>query len=119
MVGEMTGVTASAIMPAVSRPTLKPEHALDAIARRLIATRQALGLSATEVWREMSWNSGAYHNWEAGARRPNLTDMILYADRFGLTLDWIYRGDPSGLPLRLGQAALEKLRAIEAGNARD
>jgi transcriptional regulator with XRE-family HTH domain len=83
------------------------------IARRLVATQQALELSAAELCRraglsENQWSQ--YTNPKAG--RP-ITRQQLYKlkDAFGITFEWVYDGDPSRLPheiavkLRKAQAA--------------
>lgn len=91
-------------------PEKKPLPAttrVDAIADRLRITRQALGLRHVDVCRATGIKSNAYANYETGHRRPNLDDMIRYAETFGVTLDWIYRGDPSGLRHALAQKVLK------------
>ena len=71
---------------------------------RLAATRLALGLARPVKMREAIGRPGTpigantYSQWEAGTRRPNLEDMLRFCDRFGVTLDWIYRGNIATLP---------------------
>lgn len=43
----------------------------------------------------------AWSNYVNALRPLDIEAAILLCDRFDLTLDWIYRGDPSGLPHRL------------------
>lgn len=42
-----------------------------------------------------------YNQWEKGKQPPALDQAIRLCDVHGLTLDWIYLGDASGLPLRI------------------
>ena len=70
------------------------------IARRLTETREILGLSQAELCREIKiapnrWS--AYEN-DTKKRKITLQVAIKLCDRYGITLDWIYRGDPSALP---------------------
>jgi len=79
---------------------LPSEHTPQAIARRLIRTREALRLTPTEICRRAGLETNAYSNWEGGLR-PGIDGAIALCLAFGLTLDWIYLGDPSGLPYEL------------------
>ena len=45
---------------------------------------------------EFSWSPQKW--WENGVRNPNVSDMIKLAEQYGVTLDYIYRGDMSRLP---------------------
>lgn len=82
---------------AMSKDPLPPGTSVTDIAHRIIATREALGLRPIDVCNDLGFRPNAYSQWESGTNRPNLDDMIRFCARYGLTLDWIYRGDPSGL----------------------
>jgi DNA-binding XRE family transcriptional regulator len=76
----------------------------EAIGRRLLATRLALGFeSQLEFATAAGVSPQALNNYERGRSRPSLEIALSLCDRFGLTLDWIYRGDAGGLPHRLAQ----------------
>ena len=78
-----------------------------AIAKRLIATRLALGFeSQVEFCRAAGVAANAWNNYETARSRPTLNVAVQLCDRFGLTLDWIYRGDAGGLPHRLAGALI-------------
>jgi len=80
-----------------------------AIALRLIATRLALGYdSQVEFARAAGVQANAWNNYETGRSRPKLDVAIALCDRFHLTLDWIYRGDPGGLPHRFASNLASK-----------
>lgn len=81
----------------MTRDPLPPGASVAEIARRIVATREALGLRSVDVCNDLGFRSNMYAQWESGDRRPNLDDMIRFCARYGLTLDWIYRGDMSGL----------------------
>ena len=72
-----------------------------AIAARLQATRAALDLNQRKLCELSGIAPNTYNQWEKGRGRPDLDGAIALCDALGLTLDWIYRGDPSGLPQRI------------------
>lgn len=77
----------------------------EAIGKRLVATRLALGFeSQMEFAAAANISPQALNNYERGRSRPALEIALALCNRFGLTLDWIYRGDAGGLPHRLVQA---------------
>ena len=74
---------------------------LKVVAKRLILTRDALNRTAAEICREIGCKPNRWSQYESGERRITLEIAERLCDKYGLTLDWIYRGDPSGLPQRL------------------
>jgi transcriptional regulator with XRE-family HTH domain len=71
---------------------------MKAIGLRLLATRLALGFDQQKKFcdrAEIATNT--YNQYEQGERRPAVENAIALCDAYDLTLDWIYRGDPSGL----------------------
>ena len=71
------------------------------IASRLEETREALGLKAAALCRQAKISPNAWSQFESGERRITLQNAEKLCDTYGLTLDWIYRGDPAGLPQRV------------------
>lgn len=96
---------------ALIRPMAKNEADRKAeanqIAERLRLGRTALNLKAAEVCRLTGIKPNAYSNWENGHGRPKLDEARILRRAFGYTLDWIYEGDRSGLPLKLASAIAE------------
>lgn len=78
-----------------------------AVAARLKASRLALGLNQTEFCKGAGIATNTYNQVETGRGRPSLETAMAICDAFGLTLDWIYRGDPSGLPYKIARIAVE------------
>jgi transcriptional regulator with XRE-family HTH domain len=74
---------------------------LEKIAERLENTRGALGLSQSELCAKTGIQRNTYNQWERGKQRPGLSQAMILCETFGITLDWIYRGDPGGIPARL------------------
>lgn len=87
----------------MKRPT--PEHTPAAIGHRLVLTRQALGFSHQgDFAQRAGLAQSAYSQYETGKKRPSIEAAVALCDAYALTLDWIYRGDPSGLSYELGDA---------------
>lgn len=75
-----------------------PRH-IDQIAYRLKLTRTvALEIGQTELCALVGIKTNTYNQWEMGKGRPELDKAMLLCEALGYTLDWIYRGDPAGLP---------------------
>lgn len=71
------------------------------IARRLVTLREALGHKQTAFARLIGVTQSAMNNYEQALRRPQLDVAQRIVARTGVTLDWIYLGNRSGLPAHL------------------
>lgn len=71
------------------------------VARRLALTRQAMDLEQDAFGSGAGLSQPRYNQYETGRRLLTLDAAMSLCERYLLTLDWIYRGDPSGLPVRL------------------
>lgn len=89
-------------------------HSRSEIGRRLKATRQALGLRARDVHRATGIGESTWSQYENGRRFPELLQILPFADRFGVSLDWIYRGILSAVPFELAQDIRERLEKLVA-----
>ena len=69
------------------------------IGDRLRQTRIALGFDKQQgrFAERAGCAVNAYNQWERGKRRLDVGAAIKIAATYSLTLDWIYRGIPSGL----------------------
>jgi transcriptional regulator with XRE-family HTH domain len=74
------------------------------VGRRLRLTRTALNLDQQEFGTRAGMSQPQYNQYENGKRLLTLPSALLICSEYGLTLDWIYRGDPSGLPYRIATA---------------
>ena len=86
-----------------------------AIGHRLRSLREAQGLSQAELSRRTGISRTTYLQWEAGDRTPEVEIACLLCETMGYTLDWIYRGDASGMPMRLA-AFLPAAEIIAGGD---
>lgn len=68
------------------------------IGRRLAALRHTTDMNAKDFADHMGINYTRYINWETGHRRLLPDDAIQFCERFGVTLDFIYRGIEAQLP---------------------
>jgi ribosome-binding protein aMBF1 (putative translation factor) len=80
------------------------------IGRRLLKTREALGLSQAEFCRRIGVQRNLYNPFEKGRRRITIDVATKIRDRYGISLDWIYCADQRALPSDLYQ----KLASIAA-----
>lgn len=81
------------------------------ISRRLELTRIALGFeSQVDFCKEIRVQKNIYNPFEKGKRRVSLAVAMKIRRRFGISLDWIYCGDPSTLPVQV----FRKLESLAA-----
>lgn len=73
------------------------------LGQRLRKTREALGVRAADLCRAIDCEPNRWSQYENGTRAITMPMAIRLCEAYGLTLDWIYRGDPAGLPVRLHQ----------------
>ena len=85
------------------------------VGRRLRLSRVALGYPDRQQI-DFATDSGIaqshYNKFESGARCLTLNVAMKLCHRWGLTLDWLFRGDPSGLPYKLA-TDIKELRRVE------
>lgn len=74
------------------------------VARRLASARRALGLDQQQFGTRAGLSQPQYNQFEKGKRLLTLSAAMKLCDEYNLTLDWLYRGDPSGLPYGLAKA---------------
>lgn len=92
----------------------RAEDELDAVpvGRRLRLTREALRLTQREFAGAAEIATNTYGQYETGARLISPKRAVELCDRWGLTLDWIYRGDPGDLPYK-SAAAINALADLD------
>lgn len=78
-----------------------PVSEVQKIAARLRAAREAMGHSQADICRLTGIRSGTYNQWEQAVGRPELDKAMILRDKLGWTLDYIYRGDITGLPFAI------------------
>jgi len=80
------------------------ERSVPEVARRMRALRMATaGDSQADFCRRVGIAQNTWNQYEKGRGRPNLETAALLRDKLGVTLDWVYLADSSGLPTRLVQ----------------
>jgi DNA-binding XRE family transcriptional regulator len=80
-------------------------------AERLRLTRPALGFkSASELAEAVGITRQGWHLYEKARARISLEMAVRLCEQFELTLDWIYRGETSGLPILL----VDEIAAVKA-----
>ena len=71
------------------------------IGARLRHTREALGLNQREFALRVDLKENRYNQYETGVRPLTIEAALGICEQYGVTLDWLYRGDRSTLPHRL------------------
>ena len=68
------------------------------IGLRLKTLRHAMSDLSQSAWAtKHNFGVTQYNNWEQGVRRVPLEAAERLCERYGLTLDWVYRGRSDGL----------------------
>jgi transcriptional regulator with XRE-family HTH domain len=76
-------------------------HSPARIAPRLAALRSFTKLNQDAFAETLGITQPAWSQFESGRRRITLDVAATLAERYGVTLDWIYFGEASSLPIRL------------------
>lgn len=79
---------------------------LRAIGARLRAVRLALGLTQKDLYEPLGVKAATWNHWESGKRLPDPLVMAKLKEMHGISMDWIYAGDPSALPFSLAKIML-------------
>jgi len=79
---------------------------IDDVAARLKICREVVGLSHQAAADLISQDRSTWTGWENGNRYPPVDRISKFCDRYGFTLDWIYRGIPHGLPNEIADKIL-------------
>jgi transcriptional regulator with XRE-family HTH domain len=74
------------------------------VARRLILSRLAMNMQPGEFADRAGLTQSNYSQYENLWRSLSIRAAMKLCTVYGLTLDWLYRGDPSGLSIRLNSA---------------
>lgn len=85
------------------------------IGQRLRVVRDVYGQNQAEFGRRAGLAPNTYNMIELGQKLPSVLVAIQLCDAHGLTLDYIYRGDPADLsaPVRRAIEALRTARQEE------
>ncbi len=87
---------------------LRDNEELVQIGARLKAARLALGLNQKDLYESLDVKAAAWNHWETGKRMPDPVKMFQLYQLHGITLEWIYGGDPRGLPFGVAQELLKE-----------
>lgn len=79
------------------------------VGRRLRQIREIYGHDMKTFGENAGLSQPRYHVYEHGTRLLTLNAAMKLCRAYNLTLDYVYMGDPSGLPARI----VDKLRDIK------
>lgn len=85
--------------------------------RRLRAARKALGLTQAQAAEDLHTSNNNLSMWESGHRGIDPYKASRFVERYGLTLDWLFRGDPSGVRNDLAPRLLIELGKLSEASA--
>lgn len=105
----------AAMLPVMASPRIPPPESTAAVAERLRLTRLAFGMKKATWCRLVGISQPAWAGVEGTKNTPAmnriaLDQALLICRATGVSLDWIYRGNRDGLPMKLALA----LREVEA-----
>lgn len=81
--------------------SLPPSASRANTAKRIKATRRALGVAVKQITELTGISKAAWSNYENGVSRPNIEDAIRFKEVFNISLDWVYTGELSSVPFDL------------------
>ncbi|WP_456623867.1 helix-turn-helix domain-containing protein [Bradyrhizobium sp. P5_C12] len=93
----------------VSSNVVSAKSELQLLAERLKRTREAKNLNQADWCRFVGIEPQAWSNYENAVRRISIDQAIKVCVATGASLDWIYRGHLSGLPVELVTALQVKI----------
>lgn len=77
------------------------------VGSRLALFREAVGLSAAEVARALKISPQRLSNYETGLRPLDIELATAFCQKYGATLDYLYRGDASTLRVETARRIAE------------
>ena len=84
----------------MTQPLVNPQSP-EEIGKRLKKLRKALGKTQAEMAELAAISKRAWSLIERGSRRIGVGAALRLCDLYGLSLDWIYRGNIAQLPLNI------------------
>ena len=88
------------------------DRSADGIGYRLQLSRRIWGVQQQQFAEKAAINASAYNQYERGKRVISVAHAHKLCDTYDVTLDWIYRGEPSGLR----HQTWELIRGLDAHN---
>lgn len=88
----------------------RPIDTLVEVGERLKKVREALNLSQINLCNQINVATNTYNQWEKGRVLLDPLAAVRFAKIHGVTLDYLYRGDFSGLPYYI-------VKSIEKGKS--
>ncbi len=82
----------------------RPENTLAEVGGRLKKVRNALNLSQVDLCNQINVATNTYNQWEKGRSLLDPLAAVRFANIHGVTLDYLYRGNISGLPYHIVQS---------------
>ena len=84
-----------------------------AVGHRLVLTRMVLAKRPVDLCATMRWSQQQLSGWEHGNAFPPHYEMSKLAGRYGVSLDWVYLGNMSNMPLHLADGITKLIGVTE------
>jgi transcriptional regulator with XRE-family HTH domain len=84
------------------------------VAARLGITMEVLGLKPAPLAAFLGITTSKLGNWLAARNYPDEFLICRFCDRYGVTTDWLYRGNLYGLPAELADSLAVAWRGKQA-----
>jgi transcriptional regulator with XRE-family HTH domain len=84
----------------------KSDH-MKAVGNRLRQLIDALGIKYAQAARDMEIPKNHLGNWMRGEAYPLPFEMYRFCRIRGVNMDWVFLGDPSGLPHRVAEQLMQ------------
>lgn len=81
-------------------PRDRGELAVD-VGRRLTLLRDVFGMSQTAFGKISGLSQSRYSQYETGERLLPVPVAIALSNKLGVSLDWLYMGEPNAMPMDL------------------
>lgn len=87
-----------------------------AVGLRLKAARLAVGLDQGDLAEPIGASQHKWSQWENGRNLPDVSTMILFCNRYGITMDWLYREVAAGMVQGTRDAVIEAYAELTSGD---
>lgn len=100
-------MTAPAVPVGYESGMSETPYSPDLVGLRIMRLRESHGVKQADFARMIGVKPQELFAWESGERRPSIAKALPLVEQFGVTLDWLFLGDPSNLPHRVAQVLLK------------
>lgn len=90
----------------------------EAVGERLRLVRRVLDMPQGEFGRRAGIEANTYNQIEAGKKLPSIETGIALCEQYRISLDWIFRGEPGDMSIKLWEGIKALRNAQHADDGR-